>query len=127
MVGAQGAERGRAVLDHRLEVGGLGGLAFGVLQHQPQMVGAGCPPLLAGGAGAHIPQELDQAAGQRWLGGPEPPDLGGAAPQVLLKVGQRDRHPQDPQLVAAQLVAQPSAGARTHSRTERWWTAWMAV
>jgi hypothetical protein len=109
MAGSQGAERSRAILDHSLEIVGLGGLAFGVLQHQPQMVGAGRPPLLAAGAGAHIPQELDQAAGQRRLGGPEPADLGGAAPQVLIKVWQRESHPQDPLAVAAQPIAQPSA------------------
>jgi hypothetical protein len=76
-------------------------------------MGAGRPPLAAGGAGAHIPQEFNQAARQCWLGGPEPPDLGGAAPQVLGEVRQWDRHPQDPLLVAAQLVAQPAAGQDT--------------
>ena len=105
MVGAQGAERGRAVLDHSLQVVGLDGFAFGVLQHQPQVMGAGRPPLVAGGAGAHITQELDQAAGEWRLGRPEPADLGRAAPQVLIKARQRDRHPQDPLAVPAQPIA----------------------
>jgi len=63
---------------------------------------------------------------QRRLGGPEPPDLAvlrrrysakSGTGTAIRRVPWRSRLSQSPNL----------RRARTHSRTDRWWTAWMAV
>lgn len=70
---AVGAQRGQgdcSVGLHCLDIGGLGGLALGVLQHQPDMTSAGPTAIFAHRSAADVLQQLDQAAGHGRLLGP---------------------------------------------------------
>jgi len=66
-VGAEGGQRGCSVGLYRLDVGGLGGLPLGVLEHQPDVAGAGPAPVVADGAAA-IGAPSTAAAGQATTG-----------------------------------------------------------
>jgi glyoxylase I family protein len=126
-VGAEGGQRGCSVGLYGLDVGGLGGLPFGVLEHQPDVAGAGPAPVVADGAAANVFEQLDQAAGYGRLLGPRPTDLGRAEPQVVGELRQGDGHTQRPLRVVVWSRSPSRRPASMHNSTDRWWTAWIPV